>query len=33
VCYGIISSMAGTMEARSEVGVETTFSIHLPAVV
>ncbi len=33
VCYGIISSMAGTMEARSEVGVGTTFSIHLPAVV
>lgn len=33
VCYGIISNMLGTMEAGSEVGVGTTFTIHLPAVV
>jgi two-component system NtrC family sensor kinase len=33
VCYGIIGSMLGTMEVSSEVGVGTTFTILLPAVV
>jgi len=33
VCHGIISHMAGTMEVRSEVGVGTTFTMCLPAVV
>lgn len=31
VCYGIIDSMGGKLEATSEKGVGTTFSIHLPA--
>jgi len=33
ICYGIIDNMRGTLEVSSEVGVGTTFSIHLPAVV
>jgi two-component system NtrC family sensor kinase len=33
VCYGIIGSMLGSMEVSSEVGVGTTFTILLPAVV
>jgi two-component system NtrC family sensor kinase len=33
VCYGIIDSMRGNMAAESEVGVGTTFTIRLPAVV
>jgi len=33
VCYGIIDNMQGSMEAGSEVGVGTTFTIRLPAVV
>jgi two-component system NtrC family sensor kinase len=33
VCYGIVDNMHGTLEVSSEVGVGTTFSIHLPAVV
>ncbi len=32
VCYGIVDNMHGTLEVSSEVGVGTTFSIHLPAV-
>ena len=31
VCYGIIEGMGGTMEVTSEMGVGTTFVIHLPA--
>jgi two-component system NtrC family sensor kinase len=31
VCYGIVDNMHGTLEVSSEVGVGTTFSIHLPA--
>jgi two-component system NtrC family sensor kinase len=31
VCYGIVDSMGGTMEASSERGVGTTFTIRLPA--
>jgi two-component system NtrC family sensor kinase len=33
VCYGIISSMLGTMEVDSKVNFGTTFTICLPAVV
>lgn len=33
VCHGIISSMFGTIEVGSEVGVGTTFTVRLPAVV
>jgi two-component system NtrC family sensor kinase len=32
VCYGIIDNMRGTMEADSEIGAGTTFTILLPAV-
>jgi two-component system NtrC family sensor kinase len=31
VCYGIVDSMEGEMEVRSEKGVGTTFTITLPA--
>jgi two-component system NtrC family sensor kinase len=31
VCYGIVDSMGGTMEASSERGVGTTITIRLPA--
>lgn len=31
VCYGIIDSMGGTMEAGSEKGIGTIFTIHFPA--
>jgi two-component system NtrC family sensor kinase len=31
VCYGIVDSMGGTMEASSERGVGTTFTVRLPA--
>jgi two-component system, NtrC family, sensor kinase len=31
VCYGIVDSMGGTMEASSETGVGTTFTVRLPA--
>jgi len=30
VCYGIIDKMGGTMEATSEKGIGTTFTINLP---
>jgi len=30
VCYGIIDSMGGTMEVKSEQGCGTVFTIHLP---
>ncbi|MEW6668467.1 MAG: ATP-binding protein [Thermodesulfobacteriota bacterium] len=30
VCYGIIDGMGGTVEVKSEKGVGTTFTIHLP---
>ncbi|MBE9530581.1 MAG: ATP-binding protein [Proteobacteria bacterium] len=33
ICYGIIDNMRGSMEASSEVGVGTTFTILLPAAV
>ncbi len=33
VCYGIINNMHGSMEASSEIGVGTTFTILLPAAV
>ena len=33
ICYGIIDNMRGRMEASSEVGVGTTFTIELPAAV
>jgi two-component system NtrC family sensor kinase len=33
ICYGIIDNMRGSMEASSEVGVGTTFTIVLPAAV
>ena len=33
VCYGIVDSMGGTMEASSERGVGTTFIVRLPAIV
>jgi two-component system NtrC family sensor kinase len=33
VCYGIVDSMGGVMEVRSEKGVGTTFTIRLPAAV
>ena len=31
VCYGIVDSMGGTMEASSERGAGTTFTVRLPA--
>jgi two-component system NtrC family sensor kinase len=31
VCFGIVDSMGGTMEASSERGVGTTFTVRLPA--
>jgi len=31
VCYGIVDSMGGTMEASSEKGAGTTFTVRLPA--
>jgi two-component system NtrC family sensor kinase len=31
VCYGIVDSMGGVMEVRSERGVGTTFTVRLPA--
>jgi len=33
ICYGIIDNMRGSMEASSEEGVGTTFTIRLPAAV
>jgi len=33
VCYGIVDSMGGVMEVRSQKGVGTTFTIRLPAAV